>query len=142
MNCSRCDDISWVCENHPDQPWEGPHSCSALGLRADPPALRMQTVAILKRVMCASSEEKAEPGLFQDCFVLRTERLRSRESEAAGLGLAVRFDRGTALERAKALARAAQTAWSEVSIDPDQLRRRRCNSFPQWTETRCITGSG
>jgi hypothetical protein len=31
----------------------------------------MQMVAILKRVMCASSEEKAEPGLFPDCFVCR-----------------------------------------------------------------------
>jgi hypothetical protein len=51
------------------------------------PAVRMQMVAILKRVMCASSGEKAEPGLFQDCFVLQTERLRSRESEEAGLGL-------------------------------------------------------
>jgi len=27
---------------------------------------------------------KAEPGLFQDCFVLRTERLRSRESDVDG----------------------------------------------------------
>jgi hypothetical protein len=49
------------------------------------PALRMQMVAILKRVMCVSSRGKAEPGLFQDCFVLQTERLRSRESDAAGL---------------------------------------------------------
>jgi hypothetical protein len=33
------------------------------------PAVRMQMVAILKRVMCASSKEEAEPGSFPDCFV-------------------------------------------------------------------------
>jgi hypothetical protein len=25
--CPCCDDTSWVCEDHPDQPWEGPHAC-------------------------------------------------------------------------------------------------------------------
>jgi hypothetical protein len=35
------------------------------------PALRIQMVAILKMAICVSSERKAEPGLFQDCFVCR-----------------------------------------------------------------------
>lgn len=26
--CLLCDDMGWVCENHPDQPWEGPHACT------------------------------------------------------------------------------------------------------------------
>jgi hypothetical protein len=25
MNCLCCDDTGWVCENHPDQPFTGPH---------------------------------------------------------------------------------------------------------------------
>jgi hypothetical protein len=28
MKCLCCEDTGWVCENHPDQPWEGPHACS------------------------------------------------------------------------------------------------------------------
>jgi hypothetical protein len=26
MTCLACEDTGWVCENHPDQPWEGPHA--------------------------------------------------------------------------------------------------------------------
>lgn len=22
MNCEKCNDTGWVCENHPDKPWE------------------------------------------------------------------------------------------------------------------------
>jgi hypothetical protein len=31
MKCLCCEDTGWVCENHPDQPWEGPHACSCGG---------------------------------------------------------------------------------------------------------------
>jgi hypothetical protein len=27
MTCSRCDDCGWVCENHPERPWQGPRAC-------------------------------------------------------------------------------------------------------------------
>lgn len=27
MNCFRCEDSGWVCENHPDCPWQGEHAC-------------------------------------------------------------------------------------------------------------------
>ena len=27
MNCSVCDDCGWVCENHPERPWQGAHAC-------------------------------------------------------------------------------------------------------------------
>lgn len=26
--CPLCDDSGWVCEAHPDQPWDGPHACT------------------------------------------------------------------------------------------------------------------
>lgn len=26
--CLLCEGTGWVCEEHPDQPWEGPHACS------------------------------------------------------------------------------------------------------------------
>jgi hypothetical protein len=29
--CLLCEDTGWVCENHPDQPWGGPHACSCGG---------------------------------------------------------------------------------------------------------------
>jgi hypothetical protein len=32
MSCLVCEGESWVCENHPDQPWNGPHACSAAEL--------------------------------------------------------------------------------------------------------------
>jgi hypothetical protein len=27
MKCSLCEDFGWVCENHPERPWEGKHAC-------------------------------------------------------------------------------------------------------------------
>ncbi|MEH2589815.1 hypothetical protein [Bradyrhizobium sp. AZCC 1721] len=27
MKCLLCEGSGWVCENHPDQPWEGEHAC-------------------------------------------------------------------------------------------------------------------
>jgi hypothetical protein len=29
MKCSRCEDTRWVCENHPDRPWDKtlPNGC-------------------------------------------------------------------------------------------------------------------
>ncbi|HYD66144.1 hypothetical protein [Azospirillum sp.] len=26
--CPGCDGTGWVCEDHQDQPWDGPHACS------------------------------------------------------------------------------------------------------------------
>jgi hypothetical protein len=37
LSCLLCDDLGWVCENHPDQPWEGPHACSCRGVGAPCP---------------------------------------------------------------------------------------------------------
>jgi hypothetical protein len=31
MKCSRCEDCGWVCENHPDRPWDGEHACTCGG---------------------------------------------------------------------------------------------------------------
>jgi hypothetical protein len=38
MKCQLCEDTGWVCENHPDQPWEGPHACTCGGAGAPCPA--------------------------------------------------------------------------------------------------------
>jgi hypothetical protein len=31
MKCSLCEDCGWVCESHPDRPWEGEHACTCSG---------------------------------------------------------------------------------------------------------------
>jgi len=28
MKCTHCEDVGWVCEDHPEKPWEGPHACN------------------------------------------------------------------------------------------------------------------
>ncbi|MCP1768328.1 hypothetical protein ABIB94_008124 [Bradyrhizobium sp. JR7.2] len=33
-SCTNCDDLGWVCENHPDRPWEGPRACTCGGAGA------------------------------------------------------------------------------------------------------------
>jgi hypothetical protein len=27
MTCGLCEDTGWVCENHPEEPWDGDHAC-------------------------------------------------------------------------------------------------------------------
>lgn len=27
MKCTLCEDCGWVCESHPDRPWQGEHAC-------------------------------------------------------------------------------------------------------------------
>jgi hypothetical protein len=36
--CSVCEDSGWVCEGHPDRPWEGGHACGCGGAGAPCPA--------------------------------------------------------------------------------------------------------
>jgi len=31
MTCLTCEDEGWVCENHPDHPFAGPHACRCGG---------------------------------------------------------------------------------------------------------------
>jgi hypothetical protein len=33
--CARCDNCRWVCEGHPERPWEGPRACGC-GAPGDP----------------------------------------------------------------------------------------------------------
>ncbi|SHG50668.1 zinc finger domain-containing protein, LSD1 subclass [Bradyrhizobium erythrophlei] len=28
VKCSLCEDCGWVCESHPDKPWDGGHACT------------------------------------------------------------------------------------------------------------------
>jgi hypothetical protein len=37
VKCSLCQDCGWVCENHPDQPWEGKDACTCGGAGAPCP---------------------------------------------------------------------------------------------------------
>ena len=41
--CLFCDDTGWVCENHPDQPYTGPHACQCGGAGAPCPACNPST---------------------------------------------------------------------------------------------------
>jgi hypothetical protein len=34
MKCLLCEDCGWVCENHPDRPFEGEHACTCSGAGA------------------------------------------------------------------------------------------------------------
>jgi hypothetical protein len=31
MKCSLCEDSGWVCESHPEKPWDGEHACRCGG---------------------------------------------------------------------------------------------------------------
>ena len=37
MTCPVCKGCRWVCENHPDRPWEGEHACGCGGAGAPCP---------------------------------------------------------------------------------------------------------
>jgi hypothetical protein len=37
--CARCDNCRWVCEAHPDRPWDGPRACGC-GAPGDPCPVR------------------------------------------------------------------------------------------------------
>jgi hypothetical protein len=37
MKCLLCEDTGWVCENHPDQPWQGRQACDCGGAGAPCP---------------------------------------------------------------------------------------------------------
>lgn len=38
LTCIRCEDIGWVCENHPDLPAESEHACPCGGAGMPCPA--------------------------------------------------------------------------------------------------------
>jgi hypothetical protein len=42
--CLACDSHFWVCENHPDQPWEGPHACTCGGAGSPCPRCNASTI--------------------------------------------------------------------------------------------------
>ena len=43
MKCLCCEDEGWVCENHPDQPFTGPHACNCGGAGMPCPACNPST---------------------------------------------------------------------------------------------------
>jgi hypothetical protein len=48
MKCFVCEDYGWVCEAHPDKPFEGEHACTCGGAGAPCPS-------------CNESDEDTEP---------------------------------------------------------------------------------
>jgi hypothetical protein len=48
MICLVCEDSGWVCENHPDRPFQGEHACTCGGAGAPCPS-------------CNESNEDTEP---------------------------------------------------------------------------------
>jgi hypothetical protein len=45
-DCPICDDYRWVCENHPERPWEGPRACDCGGAGAPCPACNPSEVTM------------------------------------------------------------------------------------------------
>ncbi len=45
-SCPICEGIGWVRENHPDQPWQGPHACTCGGAGAPCPRCNTGTIAL------------------------------------------------------------------------------------------------
>src|SRR5262249_33759713 len=48
MTCFQCEDCGWVCESHPERPWEGSHACGCGGAGMPCP-------------ICNPSDEGADP---------------------------------------------------------------------------------
>ena len=48
MKCAVCEDCGWVCEAHPDRPFEGEHACTCSGAGAPCP-------------QCNASDDGTEP---------------------------------------------------------------------------------
>jgi len=60
--CLVCEDTGWVCETHPDQPWQGPHACACGGAGA--PCPRSNACIVEERFRRGSSP-MASKGLRQ-----------------------------------------------------------------------------
>ncbi len=43
LDCHRCDDYGWVCENQPGRPWQGPHAFNCGGVGAPCPICNSST---------------------------------------------------------------------------------------------------
>jgi hypothetical protein len=50
MKCLCCEDTGWVCEDHPDQPWQDAHACTCGGAGAPCPRCNFATPGLLPRL--------------------------------------------------------------------------------------------
>ena len=50
MKCIACEDRGWVCESHPDRPWEGQHACTCGGAGAPCPTRNVPVEGIAPRM--------------------------------------------------------------------------------------------
>lgn len=52
VKCATCDDVGWVCENHPDRPWDGPRACTCGGAGAPMTMQRFKSASHEAQVRC------------------------------------------------------------------------------------------
>jgi hypothetical protein len=62
MKCAQCEDCGWVCEDHPDRPWEGSHACSGGGVGAPCPACNVPHEGAAARMPTGFKTEVAKDG--------------------------------------------------------------------------------
>jgi hypothetical protein len=58
LHCARCDNCRWVCEFHPDRPWEGPRARGRGGAGAPCP-------------LCNRVDDGTEPEMPDDFVVAK-----------------------------------------------------------------------
>ncbi|WP_271604939.1 hypothetical protein [Bradyrhizobium sp. CCBAU 11434] len=51
VTCATCDGTGWVCENHPDRPWEGPRARGCGGAGAPCPACNIPADSETPRIL-------------------------------------------------------------------------------------------
>lgn len=78
--CARCENCRWVCENHPDRPWEGERACGCGGAGMPCPVCNSSEVTLpempdsfVKDLSVASGEFAREtsnrPAKYAEHFV-------------------------------------------------------------------------
>jgi hypothetical protein len=55
--CTRCRGTRWVCERHPDRPWDGEHRCGCGPLPSVQRQLSRMSRLILKRAPIGPNQE-------------------------------------------------------------------------------------
>jgi hypothetical protein len=72
--CTLCRDIGWVCERHPQLPWDGPKACGcgapgprarpAMRQHSDPLMSQWASIPIVEKLYCFVAEEFFDYGLY------------------------------------------------------------------------------
>jgi hypothetical protein len=62
ISCARCDDVGWVCENHPYRPFDGPRRCLCGGAGAPCPRCNQPTEGAAPRLPAGYKTEIDKDG--------------------------------------------------------------------------------